>query len=172
MSYASIRQQSAAGFSFGAKWFLFRLSIYAAVAVVSAGLFLVGASVYAFLHSPNRTPAPSPAIEIPAPVDTPPAAPPLRLPGGQELVQIPDLQLTAEDAQFILSIINPRPSVVGARKPSIGDHPFGHLIPLLPTAIVERVPRLRGYRYDVDGSGAVYIVDPTTYRINAIIAPN
>jgi hypothetical protein len=170
MNYASTDQYSTGIVSYGAKWFLIRLSIYAAAAVVSAGLFLLGASVYAVLHGPNITEAP-PAIEIPAPVDTPRTLPSVRLPGGQEMVQVRELELTAEEAQFILSIINPQQSRV-KHEYSLGGTPLSHLIPLLPAAIFEKVPRLRGYRYDVDAGGTVLIVDPVTYKISAIIAPN
>ena len=38
-------------------------------------------------------------------------------------------------------------------------------------AIVEKVPQLRGFRYDIDKRGAVIIIDPRTYYVSAIIGP-
>src|SRR5262245_11812693 len=82
------------------KWFLFRLSMYAAVALASSILFLAGASVYALLHRPH-----GPVIDWspPAPVQPPP----IPLPGDLELVRVPALQLTAEDAQLLLALVKP-----------------------------------------------------------------
>ena len=52
MSYSSRIDIRAHWVRDGAKWFLFRLSIYVAVAVISAGLFFVGVAVYAFPSLP------------------------------------------------------------------------------------------------------------------------
>jgi hypothetical protein len=209
------------------------LSVYAGTAVAAAILFLVGASVYAFLHGPDVTSPPT--IEIPAPTSPLEISPPIRLPDGQELVQVRELSLTAEEAQIILDVIRPprannvvvastdqsravsefekardalrlakesldaairefkepeqaqgdfaraqaamataeaRLREVGASKPKyLGDLPPGYIVPMLPVAIVAKVPRLRNYRYDVASDGRVFIVSPVTYRISAIIAP-
>jgi hypothetical protein len=147
------------------KWLLFRLSIYAAVALASSILFLAGASVYALLHGPS-----GPVIDWapPAPVQ----APPIRLPGDLEMVRVPELQLTAEDTQLLLAVVKP-PSFTRGRKYSLGDKIPGSnlslaLAPFLPDEVTKKVPRLRGFRYD-NAHGVVLIVDPNTYRIVAII---
>ncbi len=57
MSYSSRIDSPAHWVRDGAKWFLFRLSIYVAVAVISAGLFFVGVAVYAFLSAATMKPA-------------------------------------------------------------------------------------------------------------------
>jgi hypothetical protein len=49
MSYSSRIDSPAHWVRDGAKWFLFRLSIYVAVAVISAGLFFVGVAVYVYV---------------------------------------------------------------------------------------------------------------------------
>ena len=52
MSYSSRIDSPAHWVSNGVKWFLFRLFVYVAVAAISAGLFFVGAAVYALLSRP------------------------------------------------------------------------------------------------------------------------
>jgi hypothetical protein len=49
MSYSSRIDSPAHWVGYGAKWFVFRLTIYVAIAVISAGLFFVAASVYAYV---------------------------------------------------------------------------------------------------------------------------
>jgi hypothetical protein len=79
MSYSSSIDSPAHWVRDGAKWFLFRLSIYVAVAAISAGLFFVGAAVYAYVSSAAIMPAddllPRPDPPPLAPIDRGPEAP-------------------------------------------------------------------------------------------------
>jgi hypothetical protein len=81
MSYLSKIHSPAHWVSYGVKWFLFRLSIYVAVAAISAGLFFVGAAVYAILspaaiNPANDLPAPQPAVPLTPVVQPDRGAPP------------------------------------------------------------------------------------------------
>jgi hypothetical protein len=57
MSYLTRIDSPVDWVSYGAKWLLFRLLIYVAVAAISAGLFFVGASVYVYVLPATIKPA-------------------------------------------------------------------------------------------------------------------
>jgi hypothetical protein len=155
-----------------AKWFFSRAVIYVAVALLSAGLFFAAASIYAWVQGPIQTPATAPTTIPAIPAVPTPALPPVLLAPVPNVAQVPELRLTAEDVALILAIIQPRPSPGGWTEYKLGQRAganAGRVIPLLPMAVVEKVPQLRGFRYDIDAKGAVVIIDPRTYFVRAII---
>jgi hypothetical protein len=153
------------------EWAVPRLKIYVIAALAGPALLLVGTAFYTYVW-PGVT---SPVIDWAPPEPPEPVPPPpIRLPGDLELVLVPGLQLTAEDAQLLLAVVKPS-SFARGRKYSLGGIFPGSnltqsLLPLLPDEVTKKVPRLRGFRYD-NTHDAVLIVDPITYRIVAMIGP-
>jgi hypothetical protein len=167
MAYAEIRDEGLV--SSAVKWFFFRALVYVAVALISAAAFFAAVSIYAWTLGPiPKASSTPPAIDPPS-ITVPTPAPPSVPTVPPNVALVPELRLTADDVAYILAIIHPKPSPGGTRY-DLGDRVTGgNLIPVLPTAIVEKVPQLRGFRYDVDADGAVVIINPRTYYVSAII---
>jgi hypothetical protein len=80
------------------------------------------------------------------------------------------LNLSAEDIATIREILKPQPTG-NQLTVRVGDVAQGVLIPILPSAVTDKIPRLRNYRYTIDRqSGAVLIVSNRTLRILEIIS--
>jgi hypothetical protein len=175
MSYVDTGDAAKGLVSSLAKWFFFRAVIYVAAALLSAGLFFVAVFFYARVQGPMPNPVPT---TVPAtPAAQTPSPPPVLLAPDPNIAQVPGLRLTAEDVAVILAVLQPRrpsspwPWETGYELGKRAGLNAGHVIPLLPMAVVEKVPQLRGFRYDIDKRGAVIIIDPGTYFVSAIIEP-
>lgn len=100
--------------------------------------------------------------------NAPAPAPP---PGSPPPVQVfSSLGLTDNEVHLIQGVL--KPTATGKPlKFKIGDQISDVIVPRLPDAIVEKVPKLRGFRYTIDQSGAVLIVEDARNTVVSIIPP-
>ncbi|HEV7600085.1 MAG TPA: hypothetical protein VGO49_07465 [Bradyrhizobium sp.] len=83
----------------------------------------------------------------------------------------PSIVLAQSEIQFVLDMLKPdRTSEQGTFK--IGDQLPDLILPHLPQVILERVPKLRGFRYTIDRNGAILLVADLGNHVLGIILPS
>jgi hypothetical protein len=85
-------------------------------------------------------------------------------------VNLPLIELSDSEIQIIRDVLKPTRNPGAGFK--LGEIISGTIVPFLPSAITEKIPKLQGIRYSFDADGAIALVDGTSYRVIKIIAPS